>query len=238
MRFSWNFLLNILENGDSYKRSLGCILFKYFQNNRILKSWDYTPSHLSALNAYPIPGEGGRLKGWTYRYVEHFYSVAACFWAPVRKLFGVSTPLPRTRVNFYRKNLKIVKNEKKTKTKTKPKQIKNVLGRLGSCGRSGEGKLWGGGGWFKFDNYFHLRENMKMFYIWYDYVSFHENNFSICTNIPSIRSVLFSLYKSFHKFLSSILFSNVTVFSYIISSNLMQFTFCAVSKILPECGHQ
>ena len=64
MRFSWDFLLNMLENDDSnlQKKVWSACHLKYFQNNQILKSWDYTPPPNLTLKADPTPGGGGRFE--------------------------------------------------------------------------------------------------------------------------------------------------------------------------------
>ena len=61
MRFSCEFLLNMLENDDSNLQTKFSvhITSNYFQNNLILKSWDYTNPYLSILKAYLLNPEGG-----------------------------------------------------------------------------------------------------------------------------------------------------------------------------------
>ena len=57
MRFSWDVLQNMLENGHSNLQTN----FKYFQNNPVQKPGDRTnPPDLPTLKAYPTPGVGGR----------------------------------------------------------------------------------------------------------------------------------------------------------------------------------
>ena len=63
MRFSWDFLQNMLENGHSklQNKLVSAYHFKYFQNNPIQKSRDRTNApYLPTLNAYSTPGVGGR----------------------------------------------------------------------------------------------------------------------------------------------------------------------------------
>ena len=65
MRFSWDFLQNMLENGHSNLQTrfgvhITSNIFKIFQfkNHRIAP----TPPHLPTLKAYPTPGVGGRFE--------------------------------------------------------------------------------------------------------------------------------------------------------------------------------
>ena len=61
MRFSWDFLQNMLENGHS---NLQTYHLKYFQNIQ-LKNHGIAPNpppDLPTLKAYPTPGIGGRFE--------------------------------------------------------------------------------------------------------------------------------------------------------------------------------
>ena len=54
MPFSWDFLLNVLENDDSNSQTQFGVLIT--SNNQIFKSRDYTnPPDLTTLKAYPTP---------------------------------------------------------------------------------------------------------------------------------------------------------------------------------------
>ena len=67
MRFLWDFLQNMLENGDSNLQTkfgvrvhITSNIFKIiqFKNHGIA----HPPPHLPTLKAYPTPGVGGRFK--------------------------------------------------------------------------------------------------------------------------------------------------------------------------------
>ena len=65
MQFSWDFLLNMLENYNSnLQTKFGVhITSNIFKNNQISKSRDYTnPPDLPTLKAYPTLGGGGRFE--------------------------------------------------------------------------------------------------------------------------------------------------------------------------------
>ena len=64
MRFSWDFLQNMLENGHSNlpNKLVSAYHFKYFQNIQF-KNHGIAPTpppDLPTLKAYPTPGVGGR----------------------------------------------------------------------------------------------------------------------------------------------------------------------------------
>ena len=60
MRFSWDFLQNLLENGH-FNLQTTCISLQIFSKYPIQKSRDRTnPPDLPTLKAYPTPGVGGR----------------------------------------------------------------------------------------------------------------------------------------------------------------------------------
>ena len=63
MRFSWDFLQIMLENGHSNLQTIPCecISLQIFSKYPIQKARDRTPPpHLPTLKAYPTPGVGGR----------------------------------------------------------------------------------------------------------------------------------------------------------------------------------
>ena len=66
MRFSWDFLQNMLENGHSnLQTKFGVhITSKNFKksNLKITGSHHPPPPHLPTLKAYPTPGVGGRFE--------------------------------------------------------------------------------------------------------------------------------------------------------------------------------
>ena len=65
MRFSWDILQNMLENGHSnmQKKLVSAYHFKYFQNIQFKNHGIApTPPYLPTLKAYPTPGVGGRFE--------------------------------------------------------------------------------------------------------------------------------------------------------------------------------
>ena len=103
MRFSWDFLQNMLENGYYNLQTKFGVHINYFQNNPIKKSQDRTnPPDLPTLKAYPTPGVGGRFEMFSLKWREmmnlkvpgDIFPLAVQFWAPGRKLLGGSLQPP------------------------------------------------------------------------------------------------------------------------------------------------
>ena len=111
MRFSWDFLQNMLENGHSNsQQTCECISLQIFSKYPIQKSGDRTnPPDLPTLKAYPTPGVGGRFGIFSPKWRERMNLKVPGAILPLgcailstraKTVMGVgTTPLRRTRDN-------------------------------------------------------------------------------------------------------------------------------------------